>query len=472
MDQHTALFEHILSTHRYVERWSTKLLCLDYSSESPRKLIKMIKAVSGGLLENAEYISANYNEADVAATRLLKGTFDVQNFIASSMKYVQSSDVEQVPWSFIEPLKNTIKKLLGDDVDVLLTPQWEYNYSVYIQDIEKWFKRYVEDVMMIPKYRGNVDDLFVDLDKKFIMISFPSSQRLNPMQLACLSHEVAHLVVDKLYFDKNDTSFEDNYVSQIKSKLDPVYHSVAAKVWKRAVEELMSDYIGVKMWGPASALAMSSMALQYGYNTPKNRKDHGYPPWIYRIGIIKVAMGQVDDIKREIMESKTILNGAKMNKSIDSFIENYSIDIDETAFMEVVHDIFKGYDIEIIKDDSYLENDLSVKTAYSVMYDCLLEAISIFDKYISSNVWNIADVRNNLRYIILSLLNGVPPSSEELKRTSECSAVDLGMLLLSLWIVKITVTSPNVSKQVDNWNRLILWAMDAENIANRYFDTV
>jgi hypothetical protein len=61
--------------------------------------------------------------------------------IIPDLRYVQRAKTRNIPWSLISNLDAILKKELGEEYLLLFRPQWQFNFSVFTDDLVFYLKK-------------------------------------------------------------------------------------------------------------------------------------------------------------------------------------------------------------------------------------------------------------------------------------------------------------------------------------------
>lgn len=286
------------------------LLSYDYFSESPRILARTVQRVASYLTVAAKAI---FDEIDWDATpdeiakdfRLLRLTDKILQELAQQLRYVEGARTERIPWSIVPSFEALVRRILPD-VQIMLRAMWHYNYAFHLQDQRIFFHRVLaEHEDYVPAIDLD-NEVLCDMRRPFHIISFPSLEQKHILLHSLLGHEVGHLLVERFLTDIREAAFASSTKAEIEAVTDrqvaeiPASYGVevrkffrdqllsqntrtALTLWRRALEEILSDLCGACLFGPATLFATLEMAMQAGYDVPPSAATQYYPPWRMRL---------------------------------------------------------------------------------------------------------------------------------------------------------------------------------------------
>ena len=141
---HKTLIENyileVISRSESVKRECDELLASDFASESPRNLLKTIKKCCD-YLKKVIYVLYNdidwesHTQKEINETELLLKFIDyLIRELGSHIRYAYGAKTLKLPWQIINSLGSFIDKL-RPGTNIMLGPQWKYNYSILPVDL-------------------------------------------------------------------------------------------------------------------------------------------------------------------------------------------------------------------------------------------------------------------------------------------------------------------------------------------------
>ncbi len=124
----------IISRAQSIQRRCKALLSKRFASEAPSTLASVLIRICI-LLEDAcrsifrSIDWQNKNTKTQESFIILQIADFIVRDIASHISYIDEAQTQKLPWSFIQPIQKLARTLLPD-VQIMLRPQWEYNYTI------------------------------------------------------------------------------------------------------------------------------------------------------------------------------------------------------------------------------------------------------------------------------------------------------------------------------------------------------
>lgn len=289
------------------------LLAEDFFSEVPRIVARSLAGIALyferaaiALFSQIEWSDPESVEKDLYSLRTIDSR--VQR-LASHLRYVQGARPDRLPWQLLPAFERFVAKLLPDR-SFLLRTKWNYNFTVTPDDFWASYRSELLELEDCFPSDGEATQLLVEISAPLRIIAFPSLERLNILQISLLGHELGHLFVPEVLSDDRKQAFKEAIAPKIddltqremqllgpepkgssadlfwttelrRRKSDNLW--TATRCWSRAVEELLSDAIGILLFGPAALFALLEIAVQHDLDSlPEPRSDF-YPPWRMRL---------------------------------------------------------------------------------------------------------------------------------------------------------------------------------------------
>jgi hypothetical protein len=345
------------------------------------------------------------------------------------------------------------------DSQVVARPQAQYNYS--IGDLGEYLKRLVED--FIPHSK---QPLFQDyLASPIKLISFPRIQRDNMLAHAIFGHELGHPVAaDYLAQESKDASHLATHpliqqqVTKLVQKMlvgknfdkaeelalaTQVFDSIL-QIRKRALEELISDAVGIFIFGPSAFFAFYEFFWSGNWDD-KPAGNEWYPPSRMRIRLML-----------DLMDTLNFTNEFTQIASTQNSTQPYVAAIN--AFFEEAKSL-----VAITDDQIAINADSQLKIAYDWMQASLDKAIAFAKAKTSSVTFQANIVFPQLPELIRRLELGVPPN--EVGDPKKPQTVDYRASLLAAWMFKLRGVNPNSgemlsSAEIDRLHKKTLSAIE------------
>ena len=304
----------IVSRSRSIKKKCDLFLTKDYISDSPlhltRTIIKICDYLNKATLSHFNEITNELTDWDIQQNfiKYLRNTDVLIQDIGSLLRFIDGSRIEKLPWSIIPAFQDLLESVIPK-VEILIRPQWKYNYSIYTTDFRTAFINFLEEYKDYVPDVSLESEILSELKLPFYLISFPSLERKNILLHPLLGHEIGHLLADQFITEERKDAFSQNIINTITKivendlkeqsiKKDNLFYRAfkeesirqkleeGLKCWKRGLEEILSDLVGTILFGPAALFASFDMALQQGFDHPPSPYDNFYPPWRLRLRYI------------------------------------------------------------------------------------------------------------------------------------------------------------------------------------------
>jgi hypothetical protein len=297
----------IVSRCRAIKNRCNQLLTLDFVSQSPLALARTISNVSEYLedvvleiLHNVDWTDPDSVEDDQQNLRTVDA---VIHRLAAELRYIEGATTIRLPWSVISAFERLVRTLLPR-TDVMLRPQWHYNYGSHVLDFRRVYLEELEGFKLLVD--RDIRRVLAPIPNHFHILTFPVLERKNILLHSLLGHEIGHLIVSDvapanrrrfLRSIRNSVgqqtgrlipaaSGDSEAIALTKSFLTVQYLETAELCWERAVTELLADVVGATLFGPAALFSALEMAIQQGFDAPPARETEYYPPWRLRLRLI------------------------------------------------------------------------------------------------------------------------------------------------------------------------------------------
>lgn len=491
----------IISRAKSIITRCNSLLSQDFASDAPIRLAET-------LIKSCEYLEEAtiyfYKDIEWSNTKKVEASFtllqaidSVVRDIGAHIRYIDGALTQKLPWSFVIPIQKNIKNYLpGTDIEILLRPQWKYNYTIITDNLYDYYYKILSPYELFTK--TDLKDV-LKISKNFYIISFPTIERKNILLHCLLGHEIGHLaskefikrfrekalqnikndinpiIVERINarFDEvmnkkkteNGTEIPPLFLHEIKKGLiqEELSRAIrkATKAWENGLEEILSDIIGCILFGPALLFSLLEIALQKsdGLDVKPSDENRYYPPW--RMRLREVA---------NIVNDMTVFPLPK-----DKF-KNKNIPQSVSERFDIIKDIVKEE-----TDQKQIETDVTLNISYKYIKEHINEGKKFFiEKYkpLSKDFYNKeSDFYEKISHLIERLALGIPPNAYE-KSVNEREPVDLTYIFNATWFYKISYTkklideegnlNEEIKNEQDRMNRLALKAIEYSDIEKKY----
>lgn len=473
----------IIARSRSIQGRCNHLLSKHFASDPPKNLARTIVRICKYL---EDVVNSIYTSVDITSfseeelqifMKILQDTDYAIHDLGSEVRFIDGSLTQKLPWSIIKPIEKFTKKLIPG-IEIMLRPQWRYNYSVVTNDLRQvYLERLAEYQDFVPDISLK-NDVLKDLQNPFHIISFPSLERKNILLHCLIGHEIGHLI-SRQYFTK-DTEDEfvltirediNHFVEQSLQGLDEPelflqnkkkiiqrqYLEKATRAWERGLEEILADIVGTLLFGPAMIFSALEIAIQDSLDALPAFENNFYPPWRLRLReILKV----IEDPSQEFIPlPKSIF-------TLDQVIEHV-----ESQF-KIIKEITKNKN-----DQDLIEKDQILKIAYNEINKHIDKAKTMFHDILKDSLVKSSTLYKKLPHLIERLDIGIPPNAHE-EILSDRVPATIVEIINAAWFHKITwkekvfskegVFNENVLNKRDRMNRLTLKAIEYADIEDDY----
>jgi hypothetical protein len=465
-----------------------KLEANEFASKCPLLLTKTISKICCYLEEAVIKIyrsidseAENFEEEEIAEVTILKYTDSFIRYIGEHLRYIDGAVTRKLPWSIIKPFEKLFDSITPD-ILFMFRPQWKYNYSIVTDDLSRYYRDSMSEFEDIVEH--SLEEVFTDFNKPFHIISFPSIERKNILLHCLVGHELGHLIVRKSQCINE--ALKNDFTSRIKSEVKEIvidsyrrrfdkldiftkFHAkqeeqscieITQQIWKRGLEEILSDIIGTLIFGPAMLFSMYELSLQKKMDHMPDYINNFYPPWRYRlrqiIAVLQRPLAQFFPISAEDFPS------TKIHEKIN------------TRFEMIRNLTEKKDDMEIIKQDPL------VKIAYREIekdLESIINSTNYFTNELKKKALTSNRLYKDIEHLVIRLRNGITPNAVE-SSVEKRRPAELVEIINASWFYKITFEKKllkdngeidaTLFDKIDTLNRLTLKAIEYSDIEMEY----
>ncbi|MCK5241524.1 hypothetical protein KAR34_03635 [bacterium] len=455
-----------------------KLLIYNFSTEAPKKLAKTIMRICDFLIRVVILIRQSNDEN--IKLELFNVIDKIIQKVGEYIKYVDAAKFERHPWSIVPAFNKLIRRVMGDipDLQIMLFPQWKYNYQIYLMDIREDFYTTLKELFDFFPGENIESDVLKDMKGSFYLISFPTLERKNILLHSLIGHEVGHLFAAKYITQEKKNLFSEKVSekteeiikekAQISNMPEGGFEEyiVRQKImqysiycWTRGLEELLSDIVNAILFGPAALFAYYEMYAQVGFRSDApSLENKCYPPWNMRL---RVVLDILEKYGKEYFPLKTEV----------LFRDNVKTDM--------VNQIFNDIKIRIDeKDDSEsIGNDKTLKMIYEQIDEELKVATDYFlgEYSLKEHLVTSDELYQNMNKLIDRLENDIPPNEVE-GSIDDRKPATMIEIINAAWFYKMSW--PEIEKGIDaindrynkrdTMNNLTLKAIEYADIESDY----
>lgn len=332
-------------------------------TEDAKKLANLVSEISLSFLklikirkEYLDFISSEQSDdSELIETNIvtnLRRIGQVAEILLNLLQFVQQTKEENLP--FLIPSIRNILNQFEDDIGLVITPIWEYNYKFI--ELAVWLRD-----ELAPLNVAEIDTALSDFPNFFIILEYPISEKKSVLIHSVLAHEVGHFIdkqkgisnqllseieldKDKLeelteeylkeHFSLQATSPQDSEVTiTLDMFLDRtiVKNRLREEVMKKLNDwicELVSDAIGCTLFGPAYFFSLVNLIIS---RTDPHSNEHiigiskwQHPPPDIRLRAIISQLERSGFLEESLEEISNILRAMKSELSSEPDLSGLS----------------------------------------------------------------------------------------------------------------------------------------------------
>lgn len=339
--------------------------------------------------------------------------------LGSHLRYLDGASSSKVPASIIAPLTSLIRKL-APDADILLRVQWTYNYTVF-ELLESYTSMLSQ---LLPQ--ATIDQC-LDGMKRLYVIGVPSIEHSNVLLHSIIGHEFGHRLASEYLASEDQSALMQSITTACGdfkwhpsiTNLPPLFHlpmrqEIVASILvarSRALEELVSDMVGMILFGVSSLFSLADLSSMETLDTPPSPRHRYYPPWRYRIREMMRYSDTTD------LESQLLAIGTAQPA-------RHVADVSLAKLATLRSIASADADIHALNSDGIL------KRAYQDIPSALLAAQAFVEARLGGMTFPTSDVAAQCNELLHRLALGILPN--------ECSAsdCDFRMALAAGWLYR------------------------------------
>ena len=428
----------------------------DFPTATPNQVIKFIQ----------DFLAEILKEIDAAESEPRLRSFCLAVLqLAQSLDWLDNAHTAQTPRGLVQVLRHLIDEI-SPGARVVARPQAQYNYS--IADLGSYFRRLVDDY--IPDSRQHLFNEHLSTPLK--LISFPRIERDNLLAHTIFGHELGHPIAsDYLGQEEILDAYKVAQADVQKQVVALVEHlpnlkdlsnddkdrakisifNTVLQVRRRAMEELISDAVGIFVFGPSALFAMFELLWQGNWDSVPSAGEW-YPPSRLRIRLML-----------RLPEATSAFAALWVTVGEDPFKQYTAA---TRAFFEQATSLAGK-----LTDDVSLKADPVLKIAYEWMETSLPAAIEFAREQTRSVVFGTEPSFSQLSRLIQRLELGIPQN--EVGEPNASQVVDYRAALLAAWMFKLRGVSPKTgealsSKEEDHVHKRTMRAIEYIFLQNEY----
>jgi dCTP deaminase len=437
-------------------------------------------------------------EADIERDLRVLRVLDFQlKVFAADLRYVESARTDRLPWQIIPSFEKLVSDL-RPGAQVMLRPMWHYNYATIVSNLRDF---YLESLQEFENYLPLIDvesKILAPLGPTFHIISFPALEKDNILLHSLIGHEIGHLIANDLV-RQDETEYLDGIRNEIESFADSTLKdqdidegsaggplalaSMRAKLigeisdlcliyWSRALKEILSDVVGTILFGPAALFSTLEIAVQSGFDLAPTRSNNYYPPWRTRI---REILNVVDALAGDLLSVESAMFKIPVPFSLKGVGGALGLTSEKRA--DFVNE--RVQTIRALAAESSDRIQIDKYRPSKIAYDALPEYIKKHTESIISIIGKNAFKKSSLKRLLPALIErldaGITPNAEHDMPSKAGASVGLVEVLNSAWYQKVSLSSPQSSSYVEQFetlrsqrNRLTLKSIDFTFLSSQY----
>jgi hypothetical protein len=274
------------------------------------------------------------------------------------IRFIQRAKTRNIPWSLVANLDELLKNEFGDKCFLLYRPQWNFNYSVFTEDINSYLKKIL--ISFYPEDEDNIERLFSD--DKIHIFSFPFLEKNNVLLNSILGHEIGHFYhrtweqdTYKKKYEEHNIILTQYYYEQYKNELYKAYDETeeGLEILKGLYREVIPDFYGYCLFGPSIVFSLFDISAFETKQTLPAKSNGYYPMTKYRIRLLVKYFLEKDRHGLEKLRSEGSKCSLFLDKRIDAIYRYLEKKDDITLFAakrKKEQELFEGSLNEIVEN--------------------------------------------------------------------------------------------------------------------------
>ncbi len=464
-----------------------QLNLIRFPSDNPKLLIALLRRLGEAFQRKITNYRTEFVEATKEETRRLIKKEIIFSVIfiktlGARLRYIEGASVERTPWSMVHAMEQLAQGLL-QEVSLIIRPQWHYNYGgvdvikELRAEIRAAFKESFDEILSVEEWKG----IYNKLPDRFYALSFPGLERDNALLHVNLGHEIGHLIVEEFLAQEEpkwserirksiDESVEDANTDQTARRLmieDRVQR--VQLIRKRALEEIISDYFSIYLFGPAALFALHEVAIFAESLDNVSDDPQYYPPWRLRLrlGLEELDWKRWRTWLKQVSgdfhwRGDRIKGGKQVAQALNKKVRLLEQTAKETA------------------DQAYIESRPLIKLAYNTLKDTLPAAKDFLRSKLQSQMFvGDATACRTILQLVERLNYGIPPNEVGGGVTTSPSPniADIRAIFNAGWFYRIAYlpsmfhnfeSTKDYFERLQILNRLILKGIEMGDLQRNY----
>jgi hypothetical protein len=390
----------------------------EFPAGSPYQLIELIKQ----FLKGAETDMENVSEVQA-----LKNYCALINQLAVVLDWLDNAHTEQTPKGLVQ-LVDEIAHALFSKAVLLVSPMSEYNYR--IANLVPELQRFASQVLSTAACSA----FNARLPTALYLVRFPRVERDNILNHAIFGHEFGHPIAaeflswyeqqpsfrDRLNRARNELESDPTILPLLTAAPDPLQRSrllnaavdAVTKAHRRAIEELVSDAVGVHIFGSSALFATVDILGVSSLDGPPASPEL-YPPSRQRIRLMLAVLtesGHIEALRR--LSTPSHLN---------------HVAVAAGAMLDFIQSIAIGD-----ADKLRIRSEAINRIAYDWVEDTLKDALPFAASRAKAATYSCVQVDRDLVGLLDRLINEVPPN--EHGTWPDLKTADWRSAILASWL--------------------------------------
>lgn len=378
----------------------SRLEALDFSNPAPLKLIGQLRDEIKSEKRTLNELECFADNPELAVQLIRSNHCKIAARILF-LGYIERAQTQNTPWSLVESVQDLAEAIIPG-YQVIIASVDAHNYLV------EWFPRTKRLFLWLPRlHRLNVlwhtnigHELFHPAIEPFFAKHLPT--------VAPLIIKACRKMLGKHGPSKPDPDF------LVRHRLDQVVRETL-EIWKRGVAEILCDFGCATIFGPASIMALMSMAQCDDLDACPKPPEY-YPPWRFRFRMVSTRIGK--------KVRKFVKKQQKDNPGVAQYFKAFSQSLD--AFEDLAKE---GNDKEHINADPLC------RIAYEQIDATLDAGWKYVQELVPSEVKRWEETQDQVPALLTQLKRGIPPSAvPELECELSPRPADLSAILVAGWV--------------------------------------
>jgi hypothetical protein len=366
--------------------------------------------------------------------------------LGQTLEYFDNAGTDQTPRGLVCLLQSLYWRLNRQST-LLAWPQANYNFT--IRSLVEFLKELFQNFGV-----AEINKVFASYNGPQYMVSFPRVERDNVLMHAVFGHELGHEIANNFLAHEAGTASHQAAAVSIWGKvvgalgklpLSELQNAIQTvfRLRQRALQELLSDIVGVYIFGPSALFAAHELHTSSDLDaTPSLEND--YPPGRMRI---RVSLEASDE------EGYLSALSSHSNKSTD-----------DNSFLAAATLVKRLREISASDNDkNALAIDPLVDIAYEWAEDTLSEAKKFARQEVGAALYSARTLSKEVPQLVQRLKSRLPPN--EIGNSLTPTPVDERSSVLAAWLFFLEESQSSTSldskrKKLKHLNEMALRGLE------------